>query len=97
MSRRLKFRQLSRDIGVGETFESIVVILFDLAVSGVVVGVVTVVQTLLVLVLLPTDEPEELLVLELNLRSLPKAPILDNGGLEASDAVNIESRDSGAA
>ena len=47
-------------------------------------GLVVIVQMLLLLVLLPVEESEELLVLELILRSLLNADMLLVGGLDAS-------------
>ena len=72
--------------------------LSDLAVEGGVIGLVATVHTLLFLVLLLFDDPdEEPLVLVLNLRSLLKAPMLESGGLDARVKGTCESWDSGAA
>ena len=65
-------------------------------VNGDMTGVGTVVHTLLLLVLVEL-EPDELLVLELILRSLLKAPILETGGLEEFVVGNFDCCDSGAA
>ena len=74
-----------------------VLMLVTLARSGGVIGVVAFVQTLFLLVLLPTEQAEELLVLELHLRSLWKAFTLETGGLELEIDGLLACCDSGAA
>ena len=84
VKRRLKFRKVPEDLPGGEIVVVIVAMLVDLAVEGGVVGVVAIVHRLLLLVLPPfEDADDEPLVLELIFLSLPKAPMLDIGGLEA--------------
>ena len=81
---RLKFRNELNDLLVGDRVVVIVVILFDLAVVGEVVGLVAIVHMLLLRVLLPFEDAEdEPLVLVLIFRSLLKAPVLEIGGLDA--------------
>ena len=65
--------------------------------SGGVIGAVAVVQTLFLRELLPTEQVEELLVLELHLRSLWKAFTLETGGLELEIDGVLACCDSGAA
>ena len=84
---------------VGEMVVVIVVMLFDLPGDCGVIGLelVATVDMLLLLVLPPEDPVDELLPLELIFRNLLKAPILETGGLEASDRCACEGWDSGAA
>ena len=74
-----------------------VLMLVTLARLGGVIGAVTFVQTLFRRVLLPIEQAEELLVLELNLRSFWKAFALETGGLELKIDGLLACCDSGAA
>lgn len=83
---RLKFRKAPKDFWGGVIVLVIVGMLSDLAVEGGVVGQVVIVHILLLLVLLSLeDADDEPLVLELSFLSLLKAPILEMGGLDASN------------
>ena len=76
---------------MGEIVVAIVDMLLDLSTDKGVRGVVATVERLLLLMLLPAEEPpDELLVLELNFRILLNAPTLEAGGLDA----NIEGEES---
>ena len=83
---------------MGEIVVVIVVKLFGLPVDGGVIGLVSTVHKELFLVLLPVEDVvDELLVLELILRNLLKAPLLEMGGLVTNDKGVWDSCDSGAA
>ena len=93
---RLKLRKLGGFV-VGETVVFSVLILLGRSSQGGVMGVLTMVQRLLARVLLPADEPEDELLLELSFRSLLNGPLLDTGGLEFCSSGNFAKGDSGAA
>lgn len=97
---RLKLRVPVGDLGEGEMLAAMVVMLSERVGGGEVgePGLVCAVHQLLFLVLLLLDDSvEEPLVLELSLRSLLNAPLLEIGGLEASAKGACASRVSGAA
>jgi hypothetical protein len=96
---RLKFRKLFNDFGGDDKVVVIVLMLLTRPGDCGVRGVVGTVHMLFVRVLLPLeDPPEELLVLELNLRILLKALMLDIGGLDGiTSGCCCASGDSGAA
>ena len=76
---------------------AIVVMLSDRLIGFGEAGLVGAVHQLLLLEVLPLEDPEEPLVLELSLRSLLKAPRLEIGGLEVRENGAWARRDSGAA
>ena len=85
---------------LGEEGEMLAAIVLMLSVRLIVLGeagLVGAVYQLLLLEVLPLEDPEEPLVLELSLRSLLKAPRLETGGLEAREKGACASLVSGAA
>ena len=76
---------------------AIVVMLSDRLIVLGEAGLVGAVYQLLLLDVLPLEDPEEPLVLELSLRSLLKAPRLEIGGLEVREKGACASLVSGAA